>query len=125
VSQPNERGLILEVLRKSTPGKTAGAFILSALLVLLPARFPPVFVQSGLTGQLHCVPMIVKDNFETKGLQTSDGALAFAGYQPKEDATQVARVKAAGAIVLAGRKMLNPVHAHIVRGTDIHPREPR
>ena len=63
------------------------------------------FAQSGLTGPLHCVPMIVKDNFETKGLQTSDGALAFAGYLPKEDATQVARVKAAGAIVLAKSNM--------------------
>src|SRR5437763_16330401 len=38
------------------------------------------FAQSGLAGPLHCVPMIVKDNFETKGLQTSDGALSFAGY---------------------------------------------
>jgi amidase len=63
------------------------------------------FAQSGLTGPLHCVPMIVKDNFETKGLQTSNGALVFAGYQPKEDATQVARVKAAGAIVLAKSNM--------------------
>ena len=63
------------------------------------------FAQSGMTGPLHCVPMIVKDNFETKGLQTTDGALAFAGYQPKEDATQVARVKAAGAIVLAKSNM--------------------
>ncbi len=63
------------------------------------------FTQSGLTGPLHCVPMIVKDNFETKGLQTSDGALAFAGYLPKEDASQVARVKAAGAIVLAKSNM--------------------
>ncbi len=63
------------------------------------------FAQAGLTGPLHCVPMIVKDNFETRGLQTSDGALAFAGYVPREDATQVARVKAAGAIVLAKSNM--------------------
>ena len=63
------------------------------------------FAQSGPVGPLHCVPMIVKDNFETRGLQTTDGALAFAGYQPKEDATQVARVKAAGAIVLAKSNM--------------------
>src|SRR5580698_757048 len=63
------------------------------------------FAQSGLTGPLHCVPMIVKDNFETAGLQTTDGALAFAGYKPKQDATLVARVKAAGAIVLAKSNM--------------------
>src|SRR6266478_3353292 len=35
------------------------------------------FAQSGLTGPLHCVPMIVKDNFETKGLRTTNGALAL------------------------------------------------
>jgi len=63
------------------------------------------FAQAGLSGPLHCVPMIVKDNFETKGLQTSNGALVFAGYQPKEDASLVARVKAAGAIVLAKSNM--------------------
>ena len=66
------------------------------------------FTQSGLSGPLHCVPMIVKDNFETKGLQTSNGALAFAGYLPREDASQVARVKAAGAIVLAKSNMAAP-----------------
>src|ERR1700723_1482721 len=63
------------------------------------------FARSGLTLPLDCVPMIVKDNFETKGLQTSNGALVFAGYQPKEDATQVARVRAAGGIVLAKSNM--------------------
>jgi amidase len=63
------------------------------------------FAQSGWTGPLHCVPMIVKDNFETQGLQTSNGALAFAGYLPAQDATQVARAKAAGAIVLAKSNM--------------------
>ena len=63
------------------------------------------FTQSGLTGPLHCVPIIVKDNFETKGLQTSNGALAFAGFLPDKDAFQVKRVKAAGALVLAKSNM--------------------
>ena len=63
------------------------------------------FAQSGLTGPLHCVPMIVKDNFETKGLQTTDGALALAGYLPDKDAFQVKRVKDAGALVLAKSNM--------------------
>ena len=63
------------------------------------------FAQSGLTGPLHCVPMIVKDNFETAGLQTAAGSLAMAGYLPLEDAFLVKRVKAAGAIVLAKSNM--------------------
>jgi len=50
---------------------------------------------------LHCIPTIVKDNFETVGLQSSNGSLTFEGYLPATDAFQVARIKAAGAIVLA------------------------
>jgi len=58
------------------------------------------FAQSGMTGPLHCVPVIVKDNFETTGLQTANGALAFAGYLPKQDAFQVQRVRQAAALGL-------------------------
>ncbi len=58
------------------------------------------YAQSGFTGPLHCVPVIVKDNFETQGLQTTDGALVFAGYLPSKDAFQVRRIKEAGALVL-------------------------
>jgi Asp-tRNA(Asn)/Glu-tRNA(Gln) amidotransferase A subunit family amidase len=63
------------------------------------------FAQSGLTGPLHCVPMIVKDNFETAGIRTTNGALALATFVPKKDAFQVARVKAAGALILAKSNM--------------------
>ena len=54
-----------------------------------------------LTGPLHCIPIIVKDNFETIGLQTAAGSLALKGYAPLQDAFQVQKIKAAGAIVLA------------------------
>ncbi|MEQ1911789.1 MAG: amidase family protein, partial [Vicinamibacterales bacterium] len=53
------------------------------------------------TGPLHCVPLIVKDNFETAGMQSSNGSLSLAGYVPVKDAFLVKRVKEAGAIVLA------------------------
>ncbi len=63
------------------------------------------FAQSGLTGPLHCVPMIVKDNFQTQGIRTTNGALALAKFVPDKDAFLVARVKAAGALVLAKSNM--------------------
>lgn len=59
------------------------------------------FAQSGPVGPLHCIPLIVKDNFETIGLQTTGGSLALEGWKPQQDATMVRLVKNAGAIVLA------------------------
>src|SRR5687768_1945738 len=56
-------------------------------------------------GPLHCVPVIVKDNFVTAGLQTTGGTLALRGWTPREDATMVRQLKDAGAIVLAKSNM--------------------
>ncbi len=63
------------------------------------------FRQSGLTGPLHCVPTIVKDNFETIGLQSADGSLSLKGFVSNKDAFLVKRIKAAGAIVIAKSNM--------------------
>ena len=80
---------------------------INALVTLNPAALAEAdaldqrYKAGGLVGPLHCIPMIVKDNFETVGLQSSNGSLTFEGYVPATDAFQVARIKAAGAIVLA------------------------
>ena len=49
--------------------------------------------------------MIVKDNFETIGLQSANGSLALAGFVSAKDAFQVKRAREAGAIVLAKSNM--------------------
>ena len=67
----------------------------------LDARLKP----GGRVGRLHCVPMIVKDNFETIGLQSANGSLALEGFVSTKDAFQVKKVKEAGAIVLAKSNM--------------------
>jgi Asp-tRNA(Asn)/Glu-tRNA(Gln) amidotransferase A subunit family amidase len=61
--------------------------------------------QGALSGPLHCVPAIVKDNFETIGLQSAAGSLSLKGFVSSRDAFQVKRIKAAGAIVLAKSNM--------------------
>ncbi len=63
------------------------------------------FAESGPVGPLHCVPAIVKDNFETIGLQSADGSLSLKGFVSNKDAFLVRKVKAAGAIVLAKSNM--------------------
>ena len=63
------------------------------------------FRRGGLTGPLHCIPMIVKDNFETTDLPTTAGSLSMKGFVSNKDAFMVRRIREAGAIVLAKSNM--------------------
>jgi amidase len=63
------------------------------------------YVASGPVGDLHCIPVIVKDNYETRDLQTTGGSLAMKGWMPAQDATFVRRIRDAGGIVLAKANM--------------------
>jgi len=56
-------------------------------------------------GRLACVPLLVKDNFDTVGLPTTAGSAALAGSVAPDDAFMVRRLKEAGAIVLAKTNM--------------------
>jgi amidase len=53
-----------------------------------------------LWGPLHGVPMTIKDALETAGVRTTGGHPPLAEYVPERDAPAVARLKAAGAILL-------------------------
>jgi len=53
-----------------------------------------------VTGPLHGVPMTIKDSFETQGVVSTGGTLGRKGYIPGKDATVVARLREAGAILL-------------------------
>lgn len=57
--------------------------------------------RGGALRPLHCIPVIVKDNFETVDLPTTAGSLSLAGWVPPQDATMVRQIRDAGAIVLA------------------------
>ena len=51
-------------------------------------------------GILHGVPMTIKDSFDTAGVVSTAGTLGRKNYVPRKDATVVARLRAAGAILL-------------------------
>src|SRR6267142_4796154 len=53
-----------------------------------------------LRGPLHGVAVGVKDVFDVAGMPTTGGARSFAHTRPTVDAAAVARIRAAGAIVL-------------------------
>ncbi len=63
------------------------------------------YKRTGKLRPLHCIPMIVKDNYQTAGLQTTGGSILFKGFKPEKDAHMVKLLKDAGAIVLAKSNM--------------------
>jgi Asp-tRNA(Asn)/Glu-tRNA(Gln) amidotransferase A subunit family amidase len=73
-------------------------------------------VQRAADGPLHGEPVTVKDWIDVAGFRCSGGTPAHAERRPAEDATAVARLRAAGAVVVAK----TAVHVDGVR----HPRDP-
>jgi amidase len=69
------------------------------------ARDASLAANGVLVGPLHGVPVLVKDQAETAGLRTTFGSILFDGYVPDADATIVAKLKQAGAIILAKTSM--------------------
>jgi aspartyl-tRNA(Asn)/glutamyl-tRNA(Gln) amidotransferase subunit A len=51
-------------------------------------------------GPMHGVPVAVKDQFLTRGLRSTGGSRFLADFVPEEDATVVANLKKAGAVLL-------------------------
>lgn len=51
-------------------------------------------------GPLHGLPILIKDAFSTAGVRTTSGSKTLENYIPEEDAVAVARLKAAGGIIV-------------------------
>src|ERR1700735_3438185 len=84
---------------------------LNALVVVNPNalaeadRFDAEFKLSQKIHGLQCIGIIVKDNYDTKDLQTTGGSLAMEWFVPGENAFMVRKLREAGAIVLAKSNM--------------------
>ncbi|MCV6606245.1 MAG: amidase [Porticoccaceae bacterium] len=84
------------------------------------------FQQTGQLRPLHGIPMIVKDNFNTRELPTTAGARALADFVPRENAFLVQKLLDAGAIILAKSNMaewaFSPMHTESsTQGTTRNP----
>ncbi|HEY0761924.1 MAG TPA: amidase [Pyrinomonadaceae bacterium] len=81
------------------------------------------------SGPLHGVPVTIKDTIDTAGLRTTSGSMLRADYVPATDAPSVARLKAAGAIVLgksnASEMAMDYNADNLVFGRTNHPLDPR
>src|SRR5262245_63587661 len=77
------------------------------------------FARTGnFVGPLHGIPIAVKDNYDTFDMRTTAGAAAdYANDKPPKDATMVAKLRAAGAIILGKTNLDEYAPAGIGRST--------
>ena len=61
--------------------------------------------QQRARSMLHGIPILVKDNYETKGMPTTVGSVLFKGFAPDRDAHLVSKLKNAGALLLGKTNM--------------------
>ncbi len=73
-------------------------------------------------GPLHGVPVAIKDNIDTGDLPTEDGTVLHEGRRPDADATLVARLRAAGAIIMG--KSVTTEFAYFTPGKTRNPHNP-
>ena len=79
-----------------------GAFItVMRTEALVQARSRDAELKAGQwRGPLHGIPIALKDNIDTAGVRTTAGSAVFGNRIPTEDATVVARLAAAGAVII-------------------------
>jgi amidase len=70
-------------------------------------------------GPLHGVPIAIKDLLETRGIVTASGTRVMGSYVPADDATVVARLKGAGAVIIGKAQLTEGAFA--VHHPDIDP----
>jgi amidase len=84
---------------------------LNAILMVNPSALPAAdaldqeFARAGVLRPLHCVPTIVKDNYDTTDMPTSAGSLSLKGSTTATDAFIVHKLREAGAVMLAKSNM--------------------
>jgi len=68
-------------------------------------RLDAMFRASGPVGPLHCIPVLVKDQVETSDMPTTYGSILFKDFVPRRDATVVAKLRQAGALLIGKSTM--------------------
>jgi Asp-tRNA(Asn)/Glu-tRNA(Gln) amidotransferase A subunit family amidase len=109
-------------VRERDPQVQAWAF-LDPELALAQARAADEWRRLGRpTGALHGVPVGIKDIIDTADMPTAHGSPLYAGHTPSRDATVVARLRAAGAVIMG--KTVTTEFAYRSPGKTRNPHDP-
>src|SRR4029453_17031548 len=108
---------------RETDGQVQAWAFLDADHALAQARAADEWrLQGRPTGPLRGVPVGIKDIFDTADMPTENGSVLYAGRTPSRDATVVARLRAAGAVVMG--KKVTTEFAYFLPGKTRNPHNP-
>lgn len=97
---------IQEIDRDQNGPKLNSLLALNPNAVLEARKLDDVFkVTSQFIGPLHGIPIVIKDQAETKGIPTTFGSVAAKDFKSSQDANLVKKLRNAGAIILAKSTM--------------------
>lgn len=92
----------IDTLDRSGPQLNSIVFVGEEAALKAADELDASFAQTGeLVGPLHGIPVLVKDCLETADMPTTFGSVAVGEYQPTKDAAIIAKLRDAGAIILA------------------------
>jgi len=84
---------------------------INSILIINPkaletaAELDKIYAKSGFTGPLHGIPVVLKDNFDTADMPTTDGSVILQKLIPPADGFLVKKLRQAGALILAKANM--------------------
>lgn len=90
---------------KKTDGRLHALVTLTKTHALEDARKSDKLIAAGNIQPLLGIPFVIKDNFSTKGIETTASSNVLRGYIPPFDATVVSRLKNAGMVMLGKANM--------------------
>lgn len=100
-SEALTRGYLDRIARLDRAGPTLQSVLAVNPNAVADAQALDAELRAGRSrGPLHGVPVLIKDNIEVLGMPTTAGSLALAGNDNGRDAPLVARLRAAGAVIL-------------------------
>ena len=103
--------MMLARIKALDPGLKAYITLCEEQALQAAAQADAELAQSGPRSPLHGVPIAIKDLLDTEGVETTYGMRIHRGRIPDKDATVVARLRAAGCVMLGKLKLTEGAYA--------------
>ena len=109
-------------IREAEPQVQAWQFLDPQLALAQARALDELHREGKAAGPLHGVPVGIKDIMDTRDMPTEDGTVLHAGRTPARDATVVAMLRAAGAVIMG--KTVTTECAYYCPGKTRNPHNP-